>query len=240
VIVTGAAGGLGAALAAGFAAQGARLALCDVDGDALRRVLDGLPEGESFAVPADLRSVAACEDLVGAAAARFGGVDVLVNNAAVLRRMPIDEVTPEVFDEVVAVNLRAPFFLARAAWKHMRAAGGGRIINVASVAARTGGASDVFPYAASKGGMVTLTKSLAKLTAPDNVLVNAVLPAAIDTGMLTGGFDPDAIGEIAARIPLGRLSPPSEMAGIVLWLASDAASFVTGASFDVNGGWVMT
>jgi 3-oxoacyl-[acyl-carrier protein] reductase len=88
--------------------------------------------------------------------------------------------------------------------------------------------------------MVTLTKSLAKLTAPDNVLVNAVLPAAIDTRMLVDGFSAAAVESIAAEIPLGRLSPPDEMAAIVLWLASDAASYVTGASFDVNGGWVMS
>jgi NAD(P)-dependent dehydrogenase (short-subunit alcohol dehydrogenase family) len=242
VIVTGAAGGLGRAVADGFAAQGAHLVLCDLDAGALGLAGDGqaAPPDRVLAVAADLRDPAACEALVDAAASHFGRIDVLVNNAAVLHRMPIEQVTPKVFDEVVAVNLRAPFFLARAALRHMRPAGWGRIINVASVAARTGGASDVFPYAASKGGLVALTKSLAKLAASDGVLVNAILPAGIDTPMITEGFPAEAIEAIVRQIPLGRLSPPSEMAGIVLWLASDAAGYVTGASFDVNGGWVMT
>ncbi len=242
VIVTGAAGGLGRAVADGFGAQGARLVLCDLDAAALRLAGKDLatPPDRLLALAADLREPAACEALVDTAADHFGQIDVLVNNAAVLHRMPVEQVTPEVFDEVMAVNLRAPFFLARAALRHMRPAGWGRIINIASVAARTGGASDVFPYAASKGGLVTLTKSLAKLAAGDGVLVNAVLPAGIDTSMITEGFSAEAIEAIVRQIPLGRLSPPSEMAGIVLWLASDAAGYVTGASFDVNGGWVMT
>jgi 3-oxoacyl-[acyl-carrier protein] reductase len=242
VIVTGAAGGLGRAVADGFGAQGARLVLCDLDAAALRLAGKDLaaPPDRLLALAADLREPAACEALVDTAADHFGQIDVLVNNAAVLHRMPVEQVTPEVFDEVMAVNLRAPFFLARAALRHMRPAGWGRIINIASVAARTGGASDVFPYAASKGGLVALTKSLAKLAAGDGVLVNAVLPAGIDTSMITEGFSAEAIEAIVRQIPLGRLSPPSEMAGIVLWLASDAAGYVTGASFDVNGGWVMT
>jgi 3-oxoacyl-[acyl-carrier protein] reductase len=242
VIVTGAARGLGRALADGFAAQGARLVLCDLDGDGLAGVCETLPvgPGQVLAVAADLRDPATCETLVDGAAERFGRVDVLVNNAAVLRRMPLEAVTPEIFDDVIAVNLRAPFFLARAALRHMRAARTGRIVNVASVAARTGGASDVFPYAASKGGLVALTKSLARLAAGDGVLVNAVLPAGIDTPMIAEGFGPEALERIVDQIPLGRLSPPAEMAGVVLWLASDAAAYVTGASVDVNGGWVMT
>jgi 3-oxoacyl-[acyl-carrier protein] reductase len=229
-------------VADGFGAQGARLVLCDLDAAALRLAGKDLaaPPDRLLALAADLREPAACEALVDTAADHFGQIDVLVNNAAVLHRMPVEQVTPEVFDEVMAVNLRAPFFLARAALRHMRPAGWGRIINIASVAARTGGASDVFPYAASKGGLVALTKSLAKLAAGDGVLVNAVLPAGIDTSMITEGFSAEAIEAIVRQIPLGRLSPPSEMAGIVLWLASDAAGYVTGASFDVNGGWVMT
>ena len=144
------------------------------------------------------------------------------------------------FDQVMAVNLRAPLLLSRAALYHMRAQRTGRIVNVASMAARTGGTSDVFLYAASKAGLLALTRSLAKSAAADNVRVNAILPSNIESPMFRGGFPQDVIDRVLAQIPLGRTAEPAEVAELVLWLASDASSYVTGVTWDINGGWFMT
>lgn len=242
VLVTGAARGLGAAIATGFARQGARLLVTDLDAAALAATAAALSLGpDRLAVEAaDLADVAVCERLVGQAVETFGRLDVLVNNAAVLGRAPLAEITPELFDQVIAVNLRAPFFLARAALATMRPCGTGAIVNVASMAARTGGTSDVYIYGASKAGLLALTRSLAKTAAPDGVRVNAILPSNIESPMLRRGFPPEVLAEVLGQIPLGRSAAPAEVAELVLWLASDAASYVTGASWDINGGWFMT
>ena len=161
VLITGAGGGLGRTLAEAFLAQGSRLALVDIDDPALTSVVEALGQdadrvrGEVV----DLAVTGSCEPLVERFAEAFGSLDVLVNNAAVISRMPLDAVTAEEFERVLRVDLLAPFFLARAAIDRMRVAGrGGRIINVASMAARTGGTSDVYMYAASKGGLLAVTR----------------------------------------------------------------------------------
>jgi NAD(P)-dependent dehydrogenase (short-subunit alcohol dehydrogenase family) len=242
VVVTGAAHGLGATLAAQFAAQGARLVLTDVDASGLAATADRLALNRDRLVvaPADLADVSTCEPLIQRALAAFGQIDVLVNNAALLGRAGLDDITPDLFDRVIAVNLRAPLFLSRAALAAMRPLRRGAIVNVASMAARTGGTSDVYVYGASKGGLLALTRSLAKTAAADNVRVNAVLPSNIDSPMLRQGFPPEVIDRVLAQIPLGRPADPAEVGELVLWLASDAASYVTGASWDINGGWFMT
>ncbi len=240
VLVTGAAHGLGRALAAGFAEQGARLALVDIDGAALDEVAGSLGRPVLREV-VDLSVTEDLEPLVGRVSDALGGLDVLVNNAAVISRMSLDAITPAVFERVLRVNLLAPFFLARAAMHQMRASRRpGRIINVASMAARTGGVADVAMYAASKGGLLSVTRSLAKEGASDGILVNAILPSNIDSPMLHDAFLPEVIARTVSAVPLGRTAQPHEVAELVLWLASDAASYVTGASWDVNGGWFMT
>lgn len=242
ILLTGATGGLGAAIARRFADHDARLLLTDTEMERLEDLAAslGFDPGQVAIEPADLSDVAATERLVQTAVARFGRIDILVNNAALLARAPLDDITPELFDQVIAVNLRAPFFLSRAALVHMRQQRFGRIVNVASMAARTGGTSDVFVYAASKAGLLAVTRSLAKVGAPDNVRVNAVLPANIESPMLRAGFPPQVVERVLAQIPLGRTAEPTEVAELVLWLASDASSYVTGASWDINGGWFMT
>lgn len=242
-VVTGADGGLGRAVVRRFLEHGTFVIATDLVP----------PDIEAFGCPGDvpgLRTVAldladpmAAEHLVAEAVQTFGRLDILVNNAAILRRQPLEEVSIEDFDRAIAVNLRAPFFLSRAAMEHMRAQRWGRVINISSVGVRTGGSSgsiNDLPYLASKGGLVSLTKALARAGAADNVLASAVLPAAIHTPMVEHGYQKEAIEHIKREIPLGRLSQPQEIAELVLWLSSDAASYVTGASFDINGGWVMT
>jgi 3-oxoacyl-[acyl-carrier protein] reductase len=242
VLITGAGRGLGEALARAFAGQGSRLALVDIDVESLERVRVslGLSSDRLLVLPADLGDVTVCAPIIEACVARFGALDVLVNNAAIIERKPLEMILPEDFDRVIAVNLRAPFFLAREALRPMRARHWGRIINVASMAARTGGTSDLFLYAASKGGLISLTKSLAKIAAPDGILVNAILPSNIETPMLRSVFPSESLARTIASIPLGRTADPAEVAALVLWLASDDASYVTGANWDINGGWFMT
>jgi 3-oxoacyl-[acyl-carrier protein] reductase len=243
VIVTGAARGLGQVLAEAFAQQEARLALVDVDEAGLAATVERLqaPPERLLTICADLRDGAMVESIITQTAAAFGRLDVLVNNAAVMDGVSIDAVTPELFDQVIAVNLRAPLFLSRAALRVMSGQGGGRIVNVASIAGRTGGAyPTVFCYAASKGGLLALTRSFAKLGAPDKVLVNAILPSNIDSPMLWGPFGRTSVENVLASVPLARTAQPMEVAELVLWLASPASSYVTGVSWDINGGWLMS
>ena len=166
---------------------------------------------------------------------------MLVNNAATLKRTPLEEVSQAEFERTLRVNLVAPYFLARAAIAQMRAQGrGGRIVNVASMAGRTGGVADIHPYAASKGGMLAMTKSLARAAATDGILVNAILPSNIESPMLRDSFPPDAIARTLSQVPMGRTARPEEVAELVLWLSSGDCSYVTGANWDINGGWYMS
>jgi 3-oxoacyl-[acyl-carrier protein] reductase len=116
----------------------------------------------------------------------------------------------------------------------------GRIVNVASMAGRTGGVGDIHPYAASKGGLLAVTKSLAKAVAADGILVNAILPSNIESAMLRESFPPTAIEKTLSAVPLGRTATPDEVAELVLWLSSDACGYVTGVNWDINGGWYMS
>ena len=243
VLITGAAHGLGAALAGQFAAQGARLALLDRDQAGLEAVGSslGLPAHDIVCEVIDLAEADATRGVVARVADRLGALDVLVNNAAELRRAPMEDAQAQDFERTLRINLVAPYFLARDAVGLMREQGrGGRIINVASMAGRTGGVADIHPYAASKGGLLAVTKSLAKAAAADGILVNAILPSNIESPMLRDSFPPEAIHRTLAQVPLGRTAVPEEVAALILWLASDASSYVTGVNWDINGGWVMS
>lgn len=243
VLITGAARGLGRALAGSFAAQRTRLALVDIDGPGLDDVGVelGLGEDALWTEVADLAEPAVCEPLVARATEHFGQFDVLVNNAAVIKRAPMEELTESDFQTALSVNLVAPYFLARAAIAQMRRqGGGGRIVNVASMAGRTGGVADIHPYAASKGGLLAVTKSLAKAVAEEGILVNAVLPSNIESPMLRDAFPAEAIERTLSQVPLRRTAAPGEVAELILWLSSDAASYVTGVNWDINGGWYMS
>jgi NAD(P)-dependent dehydrogenase (short-subunit alcohol dehydrogenase family) len=239
-IVTGATGGVGREVCSLLVRQGTRVVATDTSEDRLRELQADL-EGQGTVewVTADLRQPEACESIYARVATVGDGVDLLINNAAMFASQTLEQLTAAGFDAVMAVNARAPILLARLVVPSMIERGGGSIVNVASVAVRTGGATDVLSYTASKGALVAATKSIAKAVARYRIRVNAVLPAAIDTDMLHRGFSKQEIEEITTQVPLGRLSSPREIAAAIGWLCSNESSYVTGASIDVNGGWAM-
>jgi NAD(P)-dependent dehydrogenase (short-subunit alcohol dehydrogenase family) len=241
VLVTGATGGIGREVALAFAGAGARVAVADIDParlEALRAEMEGGPHLE---IGCDLRSVETHADVVGTVAEAFGALDVLVQTAAVLVRRPtIFDVTEADWDAQHEVNLKASFFMAQAAARVMVEQGkGGSIINFTSQGWQSGGFGGSVAYAASKGGIVSMTRGLARSLAKEKITVNAVSPGAADTAMMRSGMDDAALAATVAQIPLGYMANPSQLAGSVLFLASDHADYITGATINVSGGWLM-
>src|SRR5712692_8324780 len=241
VIVTGAAGGIGRKVAEAFATTGARVMAVDLAQNAVEAVEIGM-EGEGhIAVGADLRNLAVHDALVNRARDEFGSLYVLAHLAAVLRRRyNIDEVTEEDWDFQVDLNLKASFFLCRAAARVMREQGrGGRIITFTSQGWWTGGFGGSVVYAASKGGITSMTRGLARTYGPHQITVNAVSPGQARTPMLMDGLDPQVLESMTRATPLGRIAEPEEIAGTVVFLASDHAKFITGATINISGGFLM-
>jgi NAD(P)-dependent dehydrogenase (short-subunit alcohol dehydrogenase family) len=241
VLVTGGAGGIGREVALAFAAAGSRVAVLDLDQEKVSSVVAEMQCGPHLPLAADLRPVAGHAGIIAAVVGAFGGLDVLVCAAAVLvRRYSVDEVTEADWDFQHEVNLKATFFLNQAAARVFRTQGrGGRIINFTSQGWWSGGFGGSVAYAASKGGIVSMTRGLARSLGPDGVTVNAVSPGAADTAMMRSGMTDQQLAGVVAAIPLGRMAAPSELAGTVLFLASDHAAYITGATINVSGGWLM-
>ncbi|GHF55484.1 short-chain dehydrogenase [Streptomyces mashuensis] len=236
-LITGSAQGLGAALVRAFLAEGARVVALDVDDEANRATARALDPGGQRVLPlhADLRDLDAIER-AHRAAEDWSPVDVLVNNAARPLAVPLWDITPEDWDEVFAVNLRAVFFLTRAVAAGMRERGWGRIVNMASVAGQTPRPTGA-AYGSSKAGLISLTRVFATELAPHGITVNAVAPAMTDTPMVRA-VSPEQLAELTAQVPLGRIATPEEVARLVVFLAAEG-SFVTGATYDINGGTLM-
>lgn len=233
VLVTGAAGGIGAAVTAAFVEAGAKVAASDAR-----------PFPEPTRVPiwlqADLRRPAECERLVEWAAAELGGLDVVAHLAGVLvRRDDLASVTEADWDTQHDVNLKASFYLLRAAGELMTRQGTrGRLVAATSQGWWSGGYGGSAVYAASKGGLVSLCRSLARSYGPAGITVNTIAPGAIDTAMLSTDLSEQALDQIVADTPLGRLGRPAEVAAAVLFLASSRASFISAATLNVSGGWL--
>ncbi|OUL98926.1 SDR family NAD(P)-dependent oxidoreductase [Variovorax sp. JS1663] len=238
--VTGAGQGLGAAIGRGLAKAGAKVTLVDVDGAKAETVAVGLRDAghEAIAMPLDVRDEAAFKLCFDAAVERVGGIDVMVNNAARTPSTSLWDITAEEWDDVLAINLRGSFFGCRIAGRHMRERGAGRIVNLASIAGQQASAATGAHYAASKAGLVALTRAFAQELAPHGVTVNALAPAAVRSPVLDA-MEADQRRRLAAGIPVGRFGEPEEVAAAVLYLASPAAAFVTGATLDLNGGRLM-
>ena len=233
-LVTGAARGIGLAIAERFVADGARVALVDVDGAALTAAATRLGK-QTLAVIADVTRTEDVERAVAAPVERWGRLDVVVNNAGITgRSFPITELSDDDWHRVIACDLTSVFLVCRAAVKHMLRAGGGRIVNIASIAGKEGNPTLV-PYSTAKAGVIGLTKALAKEVATKNIFVNAVAPAVIGTELLKQ-MEPSTVDALVSKIPMGRVGTPQEVASLVAWLASEECSFSTGAVYDLSGG----
>lgn len=236
-LVTGAGQGIGEAIARALAARGANVVVTDVDLEGAEAVAASLGE-RATALALDVRERASFERVFGAAVERFGRVDVLVNNAARTVLRPFWEIDDEEWDDVLATNLRSVFIGCQIAGPHMRENGFGRILNLASLAGQQGGAVAGAHYAAAKAGIIVLTKIVAQELAPHGVTVNAIAPAAVRTPVLDA-LPPERVEALAATIPVGRVGRPQEVGAVAAFLASDDAGYVTGATWDVNGGLFM-
>jgi acetoin reductase-like protein len=250
-IITGAASGMGRAMALAFAAEGATVVVADLNEDGARAVVGEIEAkgGEGLATKLDVSNAAESKAVVDDVVSRYGRLDILVNNAGVGLIKEVWTTTPEEWDRIFAVNVRGLFFMAQAAAEPMRSQRSGRIINLASIAGRRGEAL-VAAYCASKAAVININQSLALALAPYGVNVNAMAPGVVDTpywkevdkqfGAITGKAEGETFRDVAAQIPLGRTSVPDDVVPLALFLAGPGADYITAQTYNVEGGMVMS
>jgi len=241
-VVTGAAQGMGKVFAEKLAKAGANVAICDVNDDALDKAGAEIESkgygGRILARRVDVSSAAEVEEFVAAVVDELSGVDILVNNAAIHPLHPVESITSEEWDRVLAVNLKGFFHLAKAVLPAMRRKRFGRIINIASEAGKNGGTVAGLHYASSKGAVLSFTRNLAKQVGADGITVNAIAPGRIATPMAMAVSDEENQVFIDKSV-VKRLGKPEDIARGILFLASPDAGFITGETLNINGGTLM-
>lgn len=240
-LVLGASRGIGEFVAYALAAAGARLVLTARDAAALDQVAARIPGGDERVrtAAAEMSDTVSLAAAVQVASEAFGRLDFAVNNAAIQRpRVDFHEIPDETFDEVLSINLRGVFLAMKHEIRAMLAAGGGAVVNISSMGGLIG-IPGIAPYVASKHGVVGLTRAAAVEYASRGIRVNAICPGTTMTEMFRRGpgSDPNVVASLVANVPMGRVAEPQEIAGAVVFLCSDAASYITGAVLPVDGGW---
>ncbi len=240
-MVTGAGQGMGRAVAARLAAAGARVVVNDISAESAERTAKALSDAghDATAVAGDVSRPDAVREMFRTAVDHYGALHVLVNNAGILYPTAVEDMDADEWDLVIAVNLRGTFLCSQAAIGPMREAGWGRIVNFSSTAGKNVSTVGGAHYTAAKAGVLGFTRHLAKEVAAYGITVNAVCPGLIDTEMVRTVIDPERADAYARGFPIERLGEPGEVAELVAFLASDRASYITGASLDINGGDLM-
>jgi 3-oxoacyl-[acyl-carrier protein] reductase len=242
-LITGASSGIGYATALAMAREGARVGVNYLKNKAgADQAVAEISKagGEAHAIRADVTSAGEVEAMVESVRNRWGRIDVLVNNAGdLLGRNMLSDMTEEYWEQIMDLNLKSVFLCVKQVWKEMAARKSGNIINMASIAGRNGGGPGSGAYATAKGGLITYTKSLAKELAPHGIRVNGVAPGVIATPYHERYSPPEVFQKFIASIPLGRAGTSEEIASVVVFLASPAASYIVGETIEVNGGMLM-
>ncbi|WP_104101768.1 glucose 1-dehydrogenase [Cryobacterium sp. M96] len=250
-LITGAASGMGKAMALGYAAEGAHVVIADLNMEGAQAVVAEITAagGSASARSLNVADEVQSKEIVDAIVAEHGSLDILVNNAGIGLIKPVWETTAAEWDRIFSVNVRGLFFLTQAACEPMRAQKSGKIINMASIAGRRGEAL-VAAYCASKATVISITQSVAMAMAPYGVNVNAMAPGIVDTpywkevdkqfGEITGKSEGETFRDAAAGIPLGRTSVPSDVVPLAIFLAGSGSDYITGQTYNVEGGIVMS
>ncbi len=239
-VVTGAARGIGRAIALALAEEGCDVMVSDLDEGRAQEVAQEIARmgRRAVAIRTDVSKLSDVQRLFEIVLQHFGKLDILVNNAGIIRRGTLEDHTDEDWELVMAVNLRGTYYCSREAARIMKRQRSGRIINISSVAGKVGDITSAPSYGPSKAAVNALTKSLARELAPFGITVNAVAPHAIETEM-SAEWSEERRRAVIAQIPLGRMGKPEEVAAAVVFLASPGAAFITGEILDVNGGYLM-
>lgn len=244
VLITGAAGGLGSAMVRGMAAASAQIYILDINDGVGKELADEVngthgAGGRAEYIHCDLNDTSGTEQTVTRLAERVGAIDVLVNNAAIYPSKPFEDYSLEEYEKVQRINVEAAVVCSKAIVPGMKAAGHGSIINVASITFY-GGWANLFPYVVSKGGLVGMTRALARELGPSGITVNAICPGAFPTAAEKIHPDPEGYRQfVLDHQSIKRRGTPEDIANIIMFLASDASSFITGQTINVDGGWVM-
>lgn len=240
-IVTGAAQGIGLAIAERLAQQGHHIAVLDIHAEKAAQAAAQLRETypiDALGIGCDISNLAQIKAATGKVHAHFSRIDVLINNAGILHSAPIAEVSESEWDAVLNINLKGSFFMTQSALPFLESSPAGRVIFIASVAGRMGSYESGVAYVASKGGMLSMMRCMARQLAPSGITVNAVCPGTIESEM-TQHFQPGALERLLGRIPAARLGTPDDIAAATAFLAAEDAGYINGISLDVNGGMYM-